>query len=353
MAVGANLFALAVFVWVFVGGVGAVRADAAADRSGAPKLTLPIACTIGKDCFVQNYVDMKSGPGAVDFLCRSATYDGHKGVDFRIRSTADVGRSVAVLAAAGGTVKGRRDGMADRLIAPDGSDRSLLKGRDCGNGIVIDHGGGWETQYCHLRRGSVRVKPGETVTRGAVLGDVGYSGAASFAHVHMSVRHNGQIIDPFSGIGPGSALECMASREPSRGVQAGAGLWQDRVAQQLAYTDGVIIDAGFAGDVVEKRDLESGRTFKRPDAESSALVFFVRAINLRKGDRLAIEVKGPDGFVVRAPGKPMPRPRALWMMFTGKKLKSARWPAGAYVGRAQVVRDGRIVSGETMQLTLR
>jgi murein DD-endopeptidase len=32
--------------------------------------------------------------------------------------------------------------------------------------VVIDHGGGWETQYCHLREGSVLVRPDETLDAG-------------------------------------------------------------------------------------------------------------------------------------------------------------------------------------------
>ena len=39
-----------------------------------------------------------------------------------------------------------------------------------GNGVVIDHGGGWISQYSHLRSGSVRVHPGDRVSAGQPLG---------------------------------------------------------------------------------------------------------------------------------------------------------------------------------------
>ena len=46
---------------------------------------------------------------------------------------------VTVIAAAPGIVAGLRDGMEDRLFAPGmGAD---LAGRDCGNRVVVDHGG--------------------------------------------------------------------------------------------------------------------------------------------------------------------------------------------------------------------
>jgi murein DD-endopeptidase MepM/ murein hydrolase activator NlpD len=61
---------------------------------------------------------------------------------------------------------------------------------------VIVHDQGWETQYCHLKHGSISVKVGDTVQVGDVLGKIGLSGRTQFPHVHVSVRHNGTRIDP-------------------------------------------------------------------------------------------------------------------------------------------------------------
>ncbi|MEO1280709.1 MAG: M23 family metallopeptidase [Pseudomonadota bacterium] len=316
-------------------------------------LSLPIACDVGQDCFVQSYVDLKDGPGVLDHRCGSATYDGHKGVDFRVRSAADAAKGVSVLAAAPGVVKGLRDGMRDRLIAPDGRDKSLVAGRECGNGVVIDHGGGWETQYCHLKRNSVVVRKGDKVSRGTVLGDVGYSGAAAFAHLHLSVRSNGRVIDPFSGKRVSKSLAC-----PSGGQVIGdigtdkTGLWEPGLSKQIRYTSGVVIDVGFAGGAPKKRDLEFLRSFPKPTLRSAALVFFARAINVRKGDRLALELTGPDGFSVSTRGEPMDRNRALWMTFAGKKLRKQSWTVGRYTGKATVYRNGDPISVQTLNLNL-
>src|SRR3990170_2240552 len=78
-------------------------------------------------------------------------------------SVAAAAKHVAVLASADGTVKGLRDGMDDILI--DNLTKETVKDRECGNGVVLDHGGGWETQYCHLLKGSVSVKKGDQVAR--------------------------------------------------------------------------------------------------------------------------------------------------------------------------------------------
>ena len=121
------------------------------------RLVQPIDCSLGTDCVIQQYVDHDAGPSASDFRCGPQSYDGHKGTDFRLLDESDLGDEVAVLAAAAGTVTGLRDGMADHLQSwPNAPD---ITGRECGNGLVIDHGNGWETQYCHLAQGSLAVTP--------------------------------------------------------------------------------------------------------------------------------------------------------------------------------------------------
>ena len=112
-----------------------------------------------------------------------------------------------MLAAATGMVRGCATAgkMLSVRIAGEGS----VKGRECGNGVVLAHPGGWETQYCHMAKGSVRVKTGETVTAGTVLGLVGMSGDAEFPHLHLAVRHNGEKIDPFA---PDAKLGCLWRR---------------------------------------------------------------------------------------------------------------------------------------------
>lgn len=61
-----------------------------------------------------------------------------------------------------------------------------------GNHVIIDHGDGVFATYAHLRRGSVRVQPGERVATGQQLAQVGNSGNSSEPHLHfqlMDDRH--------------------------------------------------------------------------------------------------------------------------------------------------------------------
>src|SRR5512139_1973201 len=84
----------------------------------AVEFGLPVHCAMGKDCFIQQYVDHDQGTGRRDYRCGSATYDGHDGTDIRVRSLADAG-TVSVVAAASGVVKAVRDGVEDRLAVTD------------------------------------------------------------------------------------------------------------------------------------------------------------------------------------------------------------------------------------------
>ncbi len=68
------------------------------------------------------------------------------------------------------------------------------KSRNFGRLVVIDHGGGWETRYAHLKK--INAAKGKRVQRGDVIGSVGHSGNASGDHLHYEVRYDGDAVDP-------------------------------------------------------------------------------------------------------------------------------------------------------------
>ncbi len=65
---------------------------------------------------------------------------------------------------------------------------------DFGLLVVVDHGGGWETRYAHLR--CLEVGEGEMVERGEKVGEVGRSGNATGYHLHYELRYEGRPVDP-------------------------------------------------------------------------------------------------------------------------------------------------------------
>jgi len=65
-----------------------------------------------------------------------------------------------------------------------------------GNYIIIEHDDGAQTLYAHLYENSIRVKYGEVVKQGQVIGTMGSSGRSTGPHLHFEVRINGSKVDP-------------------------------------------------------------------------------------------------------------------------------------------------------------
>ncbi|MDT8856787.1 M23 family metallopeptidase [Paracoccaceae bacterium Fryx2] len=301
--------------------------------AGAFDLGLPLDCTLGETCFIQQYVDRDPGPQATDFTCGPLSYDGHEGTDFALPSLAAMQTGVTVRAAAAGVVKGGRDGMPD--IAANDPAAPPLEGRDCGNGLVIDHADGWQTQYCHLKNGSVTRKAGDAVEKGAALGQVGLSGRTEFPHVHITLRHNGRTIDPFD---PDEALTCG---------EAAPALWSD----PLPYRPGGLVNAGFSSTVPAFEAIKAGLSEAPLPADAPALVLWVHVFGGRAGDDVSLRITGPEGEVITQTGK-LEKTQARLFRAAGKKLRAARWPAGPYLGEAILIRDGLEIDRLTTTLTI-
>ena len=277
-----------------------------------------MACRPGTDCFLQNAFDHDPGPGARDWRCGGHTYDRHDGSDIRLPTVAAARAGVDVLAAAAGTVRSVRDGMPDTGLAA--ADRASLAGRECGNGVVIAHPDGWETQYCHMARGSIAVRAGQNVAAGARLGQVGLSGSTDFPHLHFSVRHGVEKIDPFAPAAtPG---QCGG----------GAMLWAGEAGPLLAGSARAILNTGFSAAPVTMDGIEQA-TLPAPTRGAAALIVFVRAIGLDAGDRVTVRLSGPDGREIAAQtGEPLPRAKAQWLVFAGRRRPVDGWPPGRYAG---------------------
>lgn len=297
-------------------------------------LGLPIACVLGEDCHIQNFVDADPGPGAQDFRCGPLSYDGHKGTDFALRDLAEVATGVPVLAAASGVVTALRDGMADGAFYQ--GDAQAVDGRECGNGVVIDHGDGWETQYCHMRRGSLQVSKGAQVEQGDVLGAVGLSGKSAFPHLHLSVRHGGETVDPFA----------------PEGARCGEAVAEDLWRQTPTYEPGGLIAAGFAPGVPSFEAIKAGRAAVpalRPDA--TALVLYGYAFGGRTGDVIRIVIDGPDGPVTDQSAE-LEKDQAQLFRAAGKRQPQGGWPVGRYTGAVFLMRDGQEIDREEVEITV-
>ena len=304
-------------------------------RSPLP-LSLPIDCEPGVDCWVFNYVDSDPGKGYADFACGRMSYDGHKGTDIALAHAGRLHERIEVRAAADGRVVGVRDGMSDldvRLIG-----RAALKGKDCGNGVRIDHGEGWHTQYCHMKRGSVSVRRGNRVRAGERLGAVGLSGRTEFSHLHISVEKKGKVVDPFVGVEGGA--ECDLGKTP---------LWRREVLEKLRYLSTIPYQAGFADHLPTTEEVRTGALgAKSLPASSHALVFWAEVAGLMPGDFISLRLLGPDGGVLAQKKESLKRHRIRIWRAVGKRTKVC-WPPGAYRGEVRIMRETRAGPREALR----
>ena len=162
----------------------------AATRYRVPLQMLDTQCANGR-CYVTAYYDTNTSSSyRRDWACRAKTYNGHRGVDYGIGGWTAMNAGRNVKAAASGTVVAVHDGEYDRC-----------SGGNCGsaNYVKIRHADGAITWYWHLKKWSVRVRPGQWVSCGTIIGKVGSSGHSYGPHLHFGLQRAGSttMIDPY------------------------------------------------------------------------------------------------------------------------------------------------------------
>ena len=286
--------------------------------AGSFLLDLPAQCRFGETCWVANYVDADSGPEAKDFRCGPRTYNGHDGVDLAIKDLHVMAQGVPVVEVAPGTIRRLRDGVADVGLSNEASAETVA-GRECGNGVVIDHGNGWETQYCHMKHNSLQVKAGQRVERGSRLGLIGLSGKTEFPHVHLTVRHDGHVIDPFTG-----GTQDVACGTPGRA------LWRDPA---VGYEEVALYNVGFAASEPFVDAIRQGQPSEvAMPLDAPALVLWVDLFGVQEQDVLEFRITGPDGQLVLDRGLQLDRTQARHFAYAGLRRPRTGWAAGLYNG---------------------
>ncbi len=294
-------------------------------------LVLPLDCTPGQDCWVVRYVDHDPGPGAKDYTCGGMTGDKHNGTDFAIRDLGVMSSGVLIRAAAAGKVSAVRDGMEDRLI--DDSTSVSVGGRECGNGVRVDHGDGWFSLYCHMRRGSPLVKEGDDVIAGQPLGLIGLSGQTSFPHLHFDLRHHDQAVDPFTG--PNRTSACGGGE---------AALWHRDVLEAIDDQPPLLTNSGITTSVPEKVDLRKGWHQARAlPATSPSLTLWIDGYWFEKGDQVRFLLIGPDERVIIDRQFDVGGDHQRWFSFASAPRPPGGWPDGRYQGEVEVRRVGRTI----------
>jgi murein DD-endopeptidase MepM/ murein hydrolase activator NlpD len=295
--------------------------------AGQMSFEIPVDCKIGQACFIQNYYDDDPGPDRKDYACGRLSYDGHTGTDFRLKSLPAMQSGVAVLAAAPGVVKGVRDGMPDisiKEISP-----GQIKGREAGNGVVIDHGNGWVSQYSHLMRHSVIVKTGQTVKTGEKLGLIGLSGNTEFPHVEFALRYKGTPVDPFVGINGWSGCKDTAGT-----------VWSATALENMPYMATGALIAGFSQVVPDAEKARKGvyAALSFP-ADANLIIFWVDLFGAQKGDREEFRISDPNEKPLLDQTQILNKSNVSWFAYAGCRRPEDGWQKGRYKGGYRLIRE--------------
>ena len=232
-----------------MGGHAARGSSGEAGASGAPNevgLSWPIDCIPNQTCLGIGYPDTDKDGQAHD--CGEPGYPGHEGTDISISAEAMVA-GTAVRAAADGVVLFAFDGKYDQCPnanEPDcqapadfaagakvGNTVCTPLGPYCGSGsgscfwcfaggnvIVIRHPnvpGVFATRYDHLKKSSLRVRPGDEVRRGQQIAEAASAGNSTGPHLHFEVWSTGfyELADPWPGqCGPNHGPSLWAHEPP-------------------------------------------------------------------------------------------------------------------------------------------
>lgn len=302
-----------------------------------PRLTMPLACRIGVDCVIQNYVDIDSSGDYSDYRCGFLSYDDHRGTDFRPKAVNALAIGIPVLAADDGKVRAIRDGMDDINVRIIG--KEAIKDREAGNSVVIVHGNDWESQYAHLKKDSVRVRAGQVVKRGTVLGLVGLSGNTEFAHLHFEIRHQGKPVDPFMGISGGEL--CSAGKQP---------LWTKETLNKIPYIATDILAAGFSDHALGVDEVQEESM--RLDANAPALVFWSTLFGVQGNDVEVIHLYAPDNSVLLEQRIFIDHNMAQYRGFVGLNRKTDAWTKGDYRLNFQLLRNQQAIVQKDFKLTI-
>lgn len=138
--------------------------DAALTRQGADKARLPTRMPLAEE---YPYLSSSYGWRRNPVTGRMSM---HEGLDFAAPP------GTPILAASGGVVV-----ESDYHSA-------------YGNMVEIDHGDGIITRYAHARK--LLVKPGDLISPGQIVAEVGSTGRSTGPHLHFEVRMAGQALDP-------------------------------------------------------------------------------------------------------------------------------------------------------------
>jgi len=293
----------------------------------------PVERRLGDGLLLLNYVDDDITSGARDYETAPHTYDGHAGTDITLFDFRAMDRGTAVVAGRGGQVVSIVDGNFDRNTSMGGAQA---------NQVVIQDELGLHAMYGHLRKGSITVKPGETVATGDVIGLIGSSGSSTVPHLHIEFRDPlSTMIDPWSG--PlNSRISLWTAQEPYVGFNP------FHVSDMGMFTQ---TSAGGSLSSIPLTSFEE--RLSQPAvygaAEPAVAVWFL--YQGQAGNPYRVEILRPDGSLFASADGSLAQKQQYAFQYYWWSWGTSRVPSSAYgLWTARVLSNGSVQS--TMRFTV-
>ncbi len=149
------------------------------------------------------------------------------------------GYADSIFSATDGEVVLVRDGIGDNVPLSGRMATEIDATTAPGNVISIAFGNGLFASYSHVKAGSIRVKPGDRITRGQLLGLIGNSGNSGGPHLHFQISAAAEVL---FGEGLPFAFEefRLLGRIPSMGSAVAGQPWTPNAAQPARDVRGEI-----------------------------------------------------------------------------------------------------------------
>lgn len=284
----------------------------------------PLNCRLNANCFISSYFDLDRRIGfKEDYQCGDVTQDNQTGIHISLPNYINTKLGFDVLAAADGEVVSTSQGAPDLVL--DSRKLPQYRGSACGNGVLLEHEGGWFTRYCHLKDESLRVSVGQNVLKGQKIGEVGASGKTDWPRLDFSVSRNNYLFDPFSGK---TTLEgCGGTISP---------LWD----ADYAYSPFAVMTSGF---IIGPPDTQKAKVGTLPDYEyipdfTPDLSMWAMLMNVKKGDRLIMQITDPNGFIFNEIERELDFNAEREVVYLYTKKKNLLWDVGVYKGIIKLIR---------------
>lgn len=303
------------------------------------KIALPVDCELGTECFIFMYPDQAPGKEAQDFRCGRMSNDGLGGTSFALKDEQKIQAGIPVLAVADGEILRMKDGMPD--IA--NHDDSKVAGEECGNAVIIKHADNWQSQYCHLRNGSIKVKAGDQVKQGEQIAFAGESGRASFPQAYFEIRKDGHLIDPFKGYAIETGCTPIGREFNTRP------LWKD----PLEYKGTGLVSTGVTDHNPEFNETWSGKLSNlKASKNDDALIFWAQSYGVLAGDIEEVKIYRPDGSLFTSHSIKREKPYRNAMIIAGRRNSNPPFMNGQWKAIYTLEREHKKLTEKTTSFTV-